>query len=214
MGENKRKIAIVGCGPGSPEHLTEAARRTIRDADVLVGAERLVDAFASKRQERIFLGADIPQVLKDIADRRETRKVVVLVTGDPGLCSLAKPIVERFGRDACEVLPGISSVQLAFARLGMDWLDARIMDAHGHLPDVTPPQLSGCDKIAILAGHRDSPAWMANLAGALRGSHAVFVCEDLSLETEQIRRIPPGDLRHIGVSTRTIVLLIREELLR
>lgn len=74
--------------------------------------------------------------------------------GDPGLASLAKLVLRRFGLHACEVLPGISSVQVAFARLGLDWLDARILSAHARLPLAVLGELSDYAKLAILAGHR------------------------------------------------------------
>ncbi len=206
------KIMIVGCGPGSPELLTRAGSRAIREADVLVGTARLLDTFAAKQQEKIPAGANIEAVLNTIAERRKTQKVAILVTGDPGLCSLARPVLRRFGLNACDVLPGISSVQVAFARLGLDWLDARILSAHAQLPQATPRELAAYPKLAILAGHRDALAWMANLHAQL-GERCVYVCEDLSLETERIRRIPPGDLPFLKVSPRTIVLFINEKLL-
>jgi len=121
-------------------------------------------------------------------------------------------VLRRFGLHACEVLPGISSVQVAFARLGLDWLDARILSAHARLPRVALGDLSGCAKLAILAVHRgDALAWMADLHAQL-SEHRVYVCEDLSRETERIRQLSPGDLRHIDVSPRTIILFVKEEL--
>jgi len=212
-----RKIAIVGCGPGSIEYLTAAGLRIIRNAEVLVGTARLLDLFADGAQERIDVGADIGQALSEIAARWPKRRVAVLVTGDPGLCSLARPVLRHFGRQACDVIPGISSVQMLFARLGLDWLDARILSAHDRLPAVSPGDLAGRDelndKIAILAGGQESLRWIADLAEALGGGHAVYVGEDLTLESEQVRRLSPGDLRRLEASTRTVVLLIKESLL-
>ena len=44
------------------------------------------------------------------------RRIAVLVTGDPGLASLASAVIEHFGFSFCRVLPGISS-----HRLGNEW---------------------------------------------------------------------------------------------
>lgn len=52
---------------------------------------------------------------------------------------------------------------------------------------------------------------MADLHAQL-SEHRVYVCEDLSLETERIRHLPAADLRHIDVSPSTIVLFVKEEL--
>jgi precorrin-6y C5,15-methyltransferase (decarboxylating) CbiE subunit len=205
------KLTIVGCGPGSPDYLTEAGRRAIAGAAVLAGSARLLDLYATASQERIRVGSDVEGVLEVIASKRERGKVVVLVSGDPGLCSLARPVLRRFGRDACEVLPGVSSVQLAFARLGLDWQDARIVSAHKGIPDITPEDLAGYGTVAILAGHRTSQGWIADMAASLGNERSLVVCEDLSLETERIRRVPVGEFRRLDLSTRTIVLLMREE---
>jgi precorrin-6y C5,15-methyltransferase (decarboxylating) CbiE subunit len=208
-----RKIAVVGCGPGSADFLTAAGLRAIRSAEVLVGTPRLLDLLPEGGQERIAVGADIGKALDDIAARWPTRSVAVLVTGDPGLCSLAKPILRRFGRDSCDIVPGISSVQMAFARVGLDWLEARILSAHDQLPALSPGDLAGHDKIAILAGRQESLRWVADLADVLGEGHAIYVCEDLTLENELVQRMTPGDLRTLKASTRTVVLLIKESLL-
>jgi precorrin-6y C5,15-methyltransferase (decarboxylating) CbiE subunit len=213
MAVDRRKIVIVGCGPGSIEYLTAAGLRAIGEAEVLVGTLRLLDLFADGTQERIPVGADIGQALGEIAARWPARRVAVLVTGDPGLCSLAKPVLRRFGRESCDIVPGISSVQMIFARLGLDWLDARILSAHDQLPALGSGELAGESKIAILAGREEALRWIADLAEALGESHAVYVGEDLTLESEQLRRLSPGDLRTLKASTRTVVLLIKESLL-
>ena len=50
-------IVIVGCGPGSPEYLTAAAIRAVQEAEVLVGAQRLLDLFPEHPGERILMEA-------------------------------------------------------------------------------------------------------------------------------------------------------------
>jgi precorrin-6y C5,15-methyltransferase (decarboxylating) CbiE subunit len=206
-------IAIVGCGPGSPDYLTRAAQRAIHNATLLVGSPKLLSAFASAQHKTIPVGSNIDGVLEAIDSRRASSRIAVLVSGDPGLCSLARPILERFGREACQVLPGISSVQLAFARLGLDWVDARIVSAHKSIPEVTPADLAPFAVLAFLAGHRLAQDWIARLADALEERRVLFVCEDLSMPQESIQRLTSADLRERQLSTRAIVLLVKEELL-
>jgi precorrin-6y C5,15-methyltransferase (decarboxylating) CbiE subunit len=202
-------ITIVGCGPGGADYVTPAAQEAAARAELLVGARRLLDLFPESAAERIALGADLTQALEEIAARGEGRRVAVLVSGDPGLCSLAPRVRERFGREACRVLPGVSSVQVAFARLGVDWLDAKILSAHKEDPAAEPEALAGEGKIAVLAGRPGAVRWIARLAQALEDTHAVFVCENLTLEEERIRQVSPADLEDLPVSTMTVVLLLR-----
>ncbi len=209
-----QKLTIVGCGPGSPDHLTKAGRRAIDSAKVLVGAPHLLDLYATTNHEVISVGPDIEGALTAIASRFEGDRIAVLVSGDPGLCSLAGPVLDRFGREYCEVVPGVSSVQLAFARLGLDWLDTRIVSAHKGVPALTPADLAASNKIAVLAGHRQAQRWIADLADAFGDKRYLVVCEDLSLETERMCRVSVAEFRQIEISTRTVVLLLKEDALR
>ncbi len=156
-----QSISIVGCGPGSLDYLTPASLRAIEQAEVLVGAKRLLDLFPASPAERIVVGAEIGEVLDHIAVRADRQRIAVLVTGDPGLFSLAKPVIERFGRTRCRVIPGVSSVQTAFARIGVDWADARIISIHKEYP-VNYAHLADADKVAVLCGREGATKWIAD----------------------------------------------------
>ncbi|MBM3892349.1 MAG: precorrin-6y C5,15-methyltransferase (decarboxylating) subunit CbiE [Verrucomicrobia bacterium] len=209
----KTKITIVGCGPGALDHLTPAARQAIAGAEVLVGAPRLLQAFAPASAERIVVGADIGKVLREIAARIGRKKIAVLVSGDPGLASVATPVIKRFGRASCHVIPGVSSAQAAFARVGVDWLDARIISAHDHAPSVRPAALARSEKIAVLAGNEKTNAWVVSLASRLARTHRIFVCENLTLPDERVRRVKAAELQTMTLPSRTIVLLIKRKAL-
>ena len=207
-------IAIVGCGPGSARYVTEAARQAVAQADVLVGSQRLLNLFLDCAAERVAVDADIPSLLERIATLRAAgRRVSVLVSGDPGLYSLAQNVVRRFGRENCEITTAVSSVQVAFARLGLDWADARILSAHGRTPEITADQLRRSDKIAILAGGKDALQWSARMAEALHADHAAFLAENLTLDDERFRQVSTEQLAAIDAASLSIVLLIRRTLL-
>jgi cobalt-precorrin-7 (C5)-methyltransferase len=207
-----KKIIIVGCGPGAEEYITPAARSAAAKAEVLIVSERLKRLFPECPAERIDSGTDVPKILSLMAERRNTGlQVVLLATGDPGIASLAQPVIRCFGRENCEVIPGISSIQVAFARLGLGWQEARILTAHHKNPRVSAADLSSVEKIAILGGRPDALAWAAGLIKELGGGRRIFLCEDLTLPNEKIREIDVSALTAAPVSTRAIVLVIHEE---
>ncbi len=213
MGGNDPWITIVGCGPGSPDYVTPAARAVVERADALVGAKRLLDLFASHRGKRVEVTTDMDEILASIGDLAEAGSVAVLVSGDPGLFSLCKLVIERFGTAACQVIAGVSSVQAAFAKIGLDWSDARIISAHKRDPDVDPRTLLEADKIAILGGRQGSADWIAEfLKSDDAKDRTVFVCEDLTLESERVREVAPAQLPTLELSTRVIVLIVKSEL--
>jgi precorrin-6y C5,15-methyltransferase (decarboxylating) CbiE subunit len=213
MAVNAKQIWIVGCGPGSEEYVTPAARRAVREADVLLGSARLLALFPERACEKIVSPTDSDRVLALLAELVEKgRRVAVLVSGDPGLFSLAQVITGRFGAAACEVVSAVSSVQVAFARLGLSWADARILSAHGRAPTVPSADLAAADKIAILAGTAEALQWSAAAAKALGETHAAFVCENLTLPQERVGRIEAREIASCGASPLAVVLLVRRTL--
>jgi len=206
-------ITIVGCGPGALDYVTPAAIRAVELADVLVGTKRLLDLFPESPAERIDIGSSVRQIVEKVESIPAGRRVAVLVTGDPGLYSLAAMVIRRFGRDHCRVIPGISSVQTAFARIALNWTDARIVSAHKDDPEIDPSLLSS-EKIAVLGGRKTSMQWIAdNLLRGDASDRTVFVMEDLTLESERIREVEPGDLAALEVSSRSVVLIVRKSVL-
>jgi precorrin-6y C5,15-methyltransferase (decarboxylating) CbiE subunit len=210
----KKKIMIVGCGPGAVELITPAAREAALAAEVLVVSSRLEALFPESCAERIDSGVDIEGTIEKIAARRDAgRRVAVLATGDPGVFSLAQPVVRHFGRENCEVIPGISSIQVAFARLGLPWHDAVIISAHKENPEITAAELRLAGKLVLLGGRTEGLRWIAGILKDIGRGRRIFLCEELTLPGERIAEITPGELMDLHVSTRAIVLAIRRELI-
>jgi cobalt-precorrin-7 (C5)-methyltransferase len=205
------EIVIAGCGPGAPACVTAEARDAILRAGVLVGAQRLLDLFPESRALRIAVQGNVEATIRAVAAHRAAG-VAVLVTGDPGIASLASGVIAHFGRNACRVVAGISSIQVAFARLGLDWLDARIVSAHGAEPAVGYRELADANKIAVLAGSANASAWIAGLAEYLGDAWRLFLAQDLTLPGESVREIAFAGLRRDPVPARSVLVFVRKEL--
>lgn len=211
--DGKKLITIIGCGPGSAANLTEEAVRCAGEADALIGSQRLLDLFPRFRGEKIVEGVNIEKVIREIEARRGTGNVAVLVSGDPGMCSLARPVIRHFGAASCRVVPGISSVQLAFARVGLDWYGAKIVSAHAADPSADFSSYLNEDKIAVLGGRAESAAWVRRLAASLGAGRVMYVCENLGLPEEKIVTANPEELDGAAVGSLAVFLLVRKELL-
>jgi cobalt-precorrin-7 (C5)-methyltransferase len=213
MGTDERPITIVGCGPGSLDFLPPVAVRAVEHANVLVGAEKLFDLFPDSLAERIPLGKNLKDALDAMDSRVQTGRIAVLVSGDPGLFSLAKLVIRRFGRKACRIIPGISSVQAAFALVGIDWVDAVIVSAHKEDP-TTDQRLRHAKKIAVLAGREESLTWVAEkLLPYLEGDRRIFVLENLTLPDERMTETLAENITTLPVSNSTIVVIVANDLL-
>lgn len=203
-------IIIAGCGPGHADYLTTAVHNAVNSAEVLVGARRLLELFPDSDALRLTVGADIAAVLAEMENHRD-RRMVVLVSGDSGLFSLARRVQEHFGREQCRLIPGISSVQVACARLGIDWHDLRIIGAHGRTPEATIDELRAWRKIAILAGTCAATEWAADLLEQLGDEYRATVCENLTLPEEKIQTCDARTLRQNTLASRTIIVLLHQE---
>lgn len=126
------KITIVGVGPGDPDLLTLKARQAIQDADYVAGFETVLGPV-----RRWINGESLPMryrnqedVLADLAAHAQDGKLcVVCAWGD--LNFSAKELLDRVRRRAeVDLIPGISSVQVACARLGLTMESSMFITLH------------------------------------------------------------------------------------
>ena len=180
-------IVVAGIGPGDPEYLTPAVVRAVARAGVLVGGRRALALFPESSARRVLIHRDLQGVVDEVRRERE-RRVVVLCSGDPGLFGLLAVLRRHFTPEELRVLPGISAVQLAFARAALPWQDARIFSLHGREAGDTPGRIASCDKAAVLGEPRYPPARLGEeLSAAGCGPRRVFLGFDLGGEAERCR---------------------------
>lgn len=211
MKETDKRIAIVGCGPGAKDYITQRGIEKIKKADVLVASKRLMDLFSEVKAERILLGKDyklLPSRLLNLKDKL----IVVLVSGDPGFFSLSRIIVKDIGIENCEIIPGISSAQLAFARIGEDWDSARFISLHGRDNefDDLVQIVKDNDKVAVLTDMMNNPSIIGNIL--LKNGivdRRVFVLENLSLEDEVVHKLDISSMCGLHVGNMNIVIFLK-----
>lgn len=125
---------IIGVLDDGPAGLAARALAHIEQADVVIGGARTLALFAAHipaHAERRDLTGQLMQVPEWIrAAQAQDQRVVVLATGDPLCHGIAAFLQSRLCIEACEVLPNVSTVQLACARLGLPWQDMRIVSVH------------------------------------------------------------------------------------
>ncbi|MHB8453675.1 MAG: precorrin-6y C5,15-methyltransferase (decarboxylating) subunit CbiE [Acidiferrobacterales bacterium] len=125
---------IIGVLDNGADGLTPHALTHIEQADLAIGGTRVLDLFAglfSPHAERRDLTGKLNQVPDWIrAAQTEGRRVVVLATGDPLCHGIAGFLQARLCIEACEILPNVTTLQLACARLGFPWQDMKILSVH------------------------------------------------------------------------------------
>ena len=128
----KRKVTLIGIGIGTPEGMTVEAAQVIDEADLLVGADRMLAAAADKHKPTF--SAYEPRKIGDYLELHpEYQRIAVLLSGDIGFYSGAKKLYEELEQRDFEVdaLCGISSVVYFCGKLRTAWEDVCLMSTHG-----------------------------------------------------------------------------------
>lgn len=192
------KISIVGAGPGSPDYVTPIARKTVQSADVVIGAERTLTVFAGdiKAEARKLTAKNMRATLKQAIELAHEGKVVaVLSTGDPGFSGLLKTFSRIVDIDNIEinVIPGISSIQVCAARVGIAWDNVELFTFHeGANPSEKERLVKAINEgrtAMLLPDAKDfSPSDVAEflLGRGIDENTQVFICENLTLNNETI----------------------------
>lgn len=184
-----RKVTIIGAGPGNPDLLSRAALDAIDIADVVIGAHRAlagIDVPPDVVRCELVKTADIVAALTDAAS---WQRVVVVMTGDVGLFSGARRLVESLSGNAqvdVRVIPGISSASYLAARLARPWQDWRFASAHGVACDIVAEAARAGELFLVTSGGEDPSRLSGELMQAGFGDARVTVAERLSYPDERI----------------------------
>lgn len=184
-----RKVTIIGAGPGNPDLLSRAALDAIDIADVVIGAHRAlvgIDVPPDVVRYELVKTTDIVAALTDAAS---WQRAVVLMTGDVGLFSGARRLVEALSGDALldvRVIPGISSASYLAARLARPWQDWRFASAHGVACDIVAEAERAGELFLATSGGEDPSRLSGELVQAGFGDARVTVAERLSYPDERI----------------------------
>lgn len=184
-----RNVTIIGAGPGNPDLLSRAALDAIDIADVVIGAHRAlagIDVPPDVVRYELVKTADIVAALTDAAS---WQRAVVVMTGDVGLFSGARRLVEAFSGDAqvdVRVVPGISSASYLAARLARPWQDWRFASAHGVACDIVAEAERAGELFLATSGGEDPSRLSGDLVQAGFGDARVTVAERLSYPDERI----------------------------
>lgn len=175
-----------------------------------MGSRRLLKLFPGVDAEKIVLERNYKVLVNRIVQWSSSKQVVVLVSGDPCFFSYTKLIIKKVGREFCTIIPGISSIQLAFAAIGESWDDACFISLHGRSAQYGEliQKVKDHNKVGILTDNENTPAVIARrlLKVGIR-ERTMFVCENLSLPEERIRELDLASAVHIKSNGSSVVVI-------
>ena len=204
------KLYLVGSGPGSSDYLTTAAIKVVGSVDVLVGSQRALDLFPGFVGDTLVLRArNMDEMMKkSIALVDEGKNVAILSTGDPGFSGVLKPILNLRDDLDLEVIPGISSLQLAAARLQLPWDQVNLLTLHGKgNSEIILDFLDNGKPTIVLPDFRVEKLAQFLLENGTRPERKVAVCEKLSYPDERLFKGRLEEVAHMEFSYLCVMVI-------
>lgn len=210
--KTNRTVVLAGIGMGSRDSMTEEAAKAIEEAELIVGARRMVEACSSSDKD-ILVEYDSRKIAEYIEEHPEYERITVLLSGDTGFYSGARKLTKVLEAAGCQVrqIAGVSSVSYFMSRIGESWDDAVIVSNHGREASLIP-LIRDNEKVFSILGKKTD---VADLAEKLiyYGLDKVKFCvgERLSYAEEKIQTGRAADFEHYENDPLCVICAVNED---
>ncbi len=197
-----KEINIIGMGM-SEKTLTSEALELIQDADILIGAKRLINEFAhlNKPSFNAYLSDDILKIIEET----DANKIAILVSGDVGFYSAAEKLTDTLSEYEPNLITGISSVSYFFAKCSLPWKDANLISCHGLDTNIVSSVRRNEYTFALTG--KNIPELQKELVKYGFGDLKVWVGEDLGSDEESIQETKVSELEGKEFSSLTVLII-------
>ncbi|WP_416150838.1 precorrin-6y C5,15-methyltransferase (decarboxylating) subunit CbiE [Salipaludibacillus sp. HK11] len=201
------KIKVIGIGDEGKQSLLSIYQQWIDESEILVGGERQLAFFPDYTGEKKVLKGGLAELVTLLS--KETRKIVVLASGDPLYYGIGSYLAKKLDVD---VYPYLSSIQLAFARMNERWDDAYVTSVHGRSINGLAQRINGREKIALLTDEENNPSAIAKYLRSFgMTEYRGFVAENLGGEKEHCAFYSLDEMETKEFSTLNVVILQKTE---
>lgn len=206
----RSKIHVIGIGDDGLEAVPNNVRQIIDSAELLLGTERTLALVSKSAATRHLISSDLNELVATLQDADEER-VVLLLYGDPMFYGLARFVCEKLGKERFVVVPHVSSMQLAFARVMESWEEAYLSDLAKHPLDAVVERIRSAQKVGLFTTDQCGPA---EVAKALVARHidyfTAYVCENLGARDERVTRGTLAEIAAQQFDSLNVLILIRD----
>lgn len=161
LSKRSRKIILSGIGMGNTDGMTREAYHAFEEAEIIFGAERMLENLPGKGIKVPYYRAD--DIISYLIEHPQYTKVAAAFSGDSGFYSGAQSMKKALEeanekgilKSETTILPGISSVSALAARLGVSWNDAVLASIHGRRANVVNLVRKNTKVFLLLSGKND-----------------------------------------------------------
>lgn len=207
-------VTLIGMGSGQPENLTLQGLAALRQADLILGARRLLAVLPAGCTEN-RAAAYRPDEVAELLQTSGAENAVLVYSGDTGFYSGASSMMEKLEALGvrARVLPGLSSIQLLAAALGRPWQGWNLVSAHGRTCDPVAECMQGRPTFFLTGGSEDPATLCAQLAAEGFGDVQGVVGQCLGTPEEKIFRGSVKELAAGRFNSLSVLLVEAVEVL-
>lgn len=207
-------VTLIGMGSGQPENLTLQGLATLRQADLILGARRLLAVLPAGCTEN-RAAAYRPDEVAELLQTSGAENAVLVYSGDTGFYSGASSMMEKLEALGvrARVLPGLSSIQLLAAALGRPWQRWNLVSAHGRTCDPVAECMQGRPTFFLTGGSEDPATLCAQLAAEGFGDVQGVVGQCLGTPEEKLFRGSVKELAAGRFNSLSVLLVEAAEVL-
>jgi precorrin-6Y C5,15-methyltransferase (decarboxylating) len=205
------KVYIVGVGSDGLAGLTARARDILTSADVVLGPEQTLDLLPELRGERVPVGGDPHEQVRLLEANLGRKRLAVVAGGDPLFYGIARYLCDRLGKERFEVLPHVTSMQMAFARVKESWDEAYLTNLATHPLEDVLDRVRVAETVGLFTSEREGPPAVARalLARGLDYFRA-YVCENLGGPDERVTQGELSDIAEMEFAPLNVMILKRK----
>lgn len=202
----KRYITLLGIGMGSYHNMTMEGIEACNQADVLIGAKRMVDAL-KEFQKPTFLSFLPEEICHYLDTHPEYQNIVIAFSGDTGFYSGATQFIHALKDYEVKVMPGISSVVYLCAKLQIPWQDVKCISLHGRNQNIIHAVKRNTKVFSLLGGKDGVYKLCQRLIDYGLEKVILYIGEQLSYKGEKITKGTPNQFIHMRFEEPCVVLI-------
>lgn len=204
------RINILGMGPGSSGYVLPVSLEIIEKSDMLIGSKRYIDDYCKNGQKSIVLDSNYAQVVEYLKRNLGVERISILVSGDSSFYSLTTYIKKNIEAGKLNIVPGISSLQYLFSRIGISYERTLLTSLHGREEDFWERSLD-FDNIGILTDKKWDPKRIAEEIIKRKIDYKfIYVGEKLTYEDEKISRMTMKECLEFATDNINAVVISNE----
>jgi precorrin-6Y C5,15-methyltransferase (decarboxylating) len=205
------KIYIVGIGADGLAGLTTRARELLTAADLVLGSEHALRLLPELRGQRLVVGPDLQETVRTLESHLGRKRMVIVAGGDPLFYGIARYLCDRLGKERFEVLPHVSSMQMAFARVKESWDEAYLTNLASHPLEEVLDRIRVAEVVGLFTTEQaDPPAVARELLARGLDYFRAYVCENLGGPDERVTQGELAEIAEMEFAPLNVLILKRK----